>query len=111
MQIRSRKMGVATYLSPEGPLLASHLDALRQVVDQARSQGETHLVLELRHVSFIDGQSLEYLEDLSGEIRDSGGSLRLAHPSPTCREILAITRFDQTIPLFDDVESAGRSFL
>lgn len=111
MQIRSRKMGVATYLTPDGPLLESHLDALRQAVDHARGQGEAHLVLELRHVSFVDGRSLEYLEDLAGEIRDTGGSLRLAHPSPTCREILAITRFDQTVPLFDDVESAGRSFL
>ena len=62
-------------------------------------------------VAFCDSAGLELLVDLATELRDEGGSLQLANPNPLCREVLAITRLDETIPIHEDLESAGRSFL
>ena len=44
-------------------------------------------------------------------MRDSGGTLRLANVSDVCKDILALTRLDQVIPVYEDIENAGRSFL
>ena len=109
MKVKTREMGAATYLSPEGALTEENLKSLDESA-RAASTG-TNLVLDCRRVPFIDSKGLEFLQDLSTEMRDAGGSLRLAHVSPVCKEILALTRLDQVIPVFDDLENAGRSFL
>ena len=48
---------------------------------------------------------------LAAELRERGGSLQVANPNPLCGEVLRFTRIDETIPVQEDLESAGRSFL
>ena len=111
MQVRISKLGVASYVTPEAPLIQEHLAALAGAFREAREAGGAKLVLDLRHVAFCDSAGLELLLDLATQLRDEGGSLQVANPNPLCREVLAITRLDETIPIHEDLESAGRSFL
>ncbi|MCK4411941.1 MAG: STAS domain-containing protein [Candidatus Eisenbacteria sp.] len=111
MQVRVSKLGVATYVTPEGPLVGEHLARLVEALREVRESGGAKLVVDLRHTAYCDSAGLEFLLDLATELRDEGGSLRLVNPNPLCREVLAITRLDETIPIHEDLESAGRSFL
>jgi len=111
MQVKTTRLGVATYLSPDGALAEENLSDLETAARQVRSTGAVHLVVDLRHVPYCDSRGLEFLLDLASSLRTAGGSLRLAQPAPLCQEIFTITRLDQAIPVHEDLASAGRSFL
>lgn len=111
MIVNSAEMGVAVYLTPDGAIVHDNVEMLERSVRKADEKGHTHVVVDLRHVSYIDSSGLEFFVDLSANLRDGGGSLLLANASPLCREILAVTGADRGIPIHDDLESAGRSFL
>ncbi|MFH1143283.1 MAG: STAS domain-containing protein [Candidatus Eisenbacteria bacterium] len=111
MQVRSSKLGVAHYLTPDGPLVADNLPAIDAPVRQILTERASRIVLDLRHVPFFDSSGLEYLLDLADRLREEGGSLRLANPNPLCREVLGISGLDETIPIHENLASAGRSFL
>lgn len=111
MQVKRAKMGIAVYLTPDGALIEDGLTALTAEIQATRQEGVSNLVIDLQRVPFIDSSGLEFIVDLSNTLREDGGSLRLAGPDSICRDILTITRVDQMVPLYDDVESAGRSFL
>ena len=111
MKVRSSKLGVATYLTPDEAVVEETIEALRDSVQEARAAGSTNVVFDLHLVPFMDSVGLEYLADLSTTLREEGGSLRLAGVTPAIKDVLAITRLDQTIPIYEDLESAGRSFL
>ena len=111
MQVKTTELGVATYLAPDGALVEKILPTLEKSAQAARAKGALNLVIDLRQVPAFDSPGLEFLLDLSDSLRDAGGSLRLAAPNALCAEVLAITRLAQSIPVFEDIESAGRSFL
>ncbi|MFH1841902.1 MAG: STAS domain-containing protein [bacterium] len=111
MQVKTNEYGVAVYLTPDGPLVEENLPAFEQTVSAAREREGSQLVVDMKHVHTLDSKGLEFLHDLSIELREAGGSLRLASPNALCAEILSLTDLDQTIPVFADIESAGRSFL
>jgi anti-sigma B factor antagonist len=111
MRVKTNRLGVATYLTPDGALIEDQLPVLAESVADARARGAPELVVDLRQVPYIDSKGLEYLLDLATELRQAGGSLRLANPTAICKDVFAITGLDQTIPVFEDLESAGQSFL
>lgn len=111
MNVRKTELGVATYLAPAGPLVEANLPDLEKYVQEANAAGTTNLVMNMGQVPFVDSHSLEYLLDLSVRMRGEGGSLLLANVRGVCRDVLAMTRLDEMIPVYDDIESAGESFL
>jgi len=111
VNIRTTKLGVGIYLQPNGALVEESLGDLRQSVGALDAGQPLHLVLDLRQVPFFDSAGLEYLLDLSIELREAGGSLRLANANSIGRDVLAMTRLDRTIAVHQDLESAGRSFV
>jgi anti-anti-sigma factor len=111
MQVKTSRLGVAAYLAPDGPLTGETISTLEMSVGDARAHGMHDLVIDLRLVSFIDSRGLEYLLDLAFALRQQSGSLRLANPGLICKDVLIITGVDQSIPVFENVESAGGSFL
>ncbi len=111
MTVRQTKLGVATYLSPDASLIEEQVPSFQKAVQEVRDTGGANIVIDMKQVPFIDSHGLEYLWDLSTDLSSRGGSLRIACANETCKEILRITRVDQTIPVYEDLESAGRSFL
>ncbi len=111
MQVRTSKLGVAIYLTPDSPLIEENVAALKESVSEARGQGMANLVIDLHRVPFFDSRGLEYLVELANTLVETGGSLRLVGANDLCKDVLAVTRIDQTISVYEDLESAGRSFL
>jgi anti-anti-sigma factor len=100
-----------TYLRPDDALTEGRLKALDKSVRSLDSEDPPNVVLDLSQVPYIDSQGLEYILDLSVELKEAGGSLRLANANATCRDILALTQLDRTILVCEDVEAASGSFL
>lgn len=111
MTVRKTRLGVAIYLTPDGALVAETLPAFQEAVGETQGNGDANIVVDMKRVPFIDSDGLEYLWDLATNLGTQGGSLRIACVNQTCKDILRITRVDQTIPVYDDLETAGRSFL
>jgi len=111
VNVKTTRLGVGTYLQPNGALVEESLGDLRNAVAAIAREGPVHVVLDLCHVPYFDSAALEYLLDLSVAQRESGGSLRLANANAIGRDVLAMTRLDRTIAVYHDLESAGRSFV
>jgi anti-sigma B factor antagonist len=111
MQVRVSKMGIATYLVPDGAMIENNLQPLKDSTQTALQGGASKIVLDLRRVPLLDSRGLEFLLDLAAELRKNGGALRLANANALCRDILAITRMDQAVPTFENLEGASESFL
>ncbi|MFH1277608.1 MAG: STAS domain-containing protein [Candidatus Eisenbacteria bacterium] len=111
MKVRTTQLGVAVYLAPDSALTADNVEGLGESVRAAGGDGPTNIVLDLKNVPLIDSMGLEFLLDLAHRLREGGGSLRLANVNSLCREALAITELDQVIPVYEDLDGAGRSFL
>jgi anti-sigma B factor antagonist len=111
MQVKTTKLGVATYLAPDGALIEENVRFLNESVESEREKGSVNLVIDLRSVPFLDSRGLEFLFDVGLNLRESGGSLRVVNANSICKDVFSVTRLDQTVVVCEDLESAGRSFL
>ena len=68
--------------------------------------GSTHVVFDLRQVTFIDASGLGVLAKAWRMAEVSGGSVKLVAPSMRLRRLLAITRLDTVLPVYDTVGEA-----
>jgi anti-anti-sigma factor len=107
MQVKVTKLGAAVFLIPDGAITADQMAPLRESVLSTRTNGHGSLVIDMKRVPYIDSCGLELLFDLGTELGRSGGSLRLVNLNSLCREIMVITRLDQLIPMYDNIESAA----
>jgi len=63
-------------------------------------------VLDLRRVSFMDASGLGVLATCGHRARRLGGVVRLVGPTRQIRQLLALTRLDQVLPVFESMEEA-----
>lgn len=75
-----------------------------QLVEAAGAGGL--LVLDLGEVTYMSSRGLRALTLASRRAAEAGGTIVLARPSETMREILAISRYDQVFRVTDSVEDA-----
>lgn len=64
------------------------------------------LVLDLGAVTYMSSRGLRALTLANRRATEAGGTIVLARPSATMREILAISRYDQVFRVADTVEDA-----
>jgi len=105
-----QKQGAVKVISGDQPLNAESALSLKRVADDALSQGQPRLVLDLQGIALFDSVGLEALLDLRDRCATRGGALQLAAPSRLCRDILAATGILQQFAIFDDTLSAVGSF-
>ena len=96
--VRTTRLGVATYVSPDFALTHEHLDTFLEAVGAVTASPNTHIVLDLERVPLVDSAGLEHLLDLHDRLRDSAGSLRITGANDLCRDILRITGVGERIP-------------
>jgi anti-sigma B factor antagonist len=85
--------------------------ALRSAVEAVvEPAGGIHLVLDFRHVKFLSSAVLGLLIRISKRIYEHGGALRLCNIHPSIYEVFKITRLTSVFDIYEDVDSAVRSF-
>jgi len=90
-------------------VFGQEVDDLRLAVLSLLKQ-TNRVVLHLAGVEQIDSEGLAALVGLFISARNRGGELKLAAPSPKCRDVLHVTRLDELFRTYKSEPEALASF-
>ena len=90
---------------------ADSATSLLGTVEQLIDQGSVHIVVNLGEVRSVDSDGLGEIVRGFNDARDAGGRLVLCGVAVHLRELLATTKLDEYIPIFDVEHAAVRSLL
>ncbi len=111
MEIKEQKQGAVTVLKPQGPLAHEDADALKEKALEAIKRNFGRVVVDGTAISYVDSRGLEALTDVNDEMATSGRCLKLCGLNETVREVLDLTELAPQFDLYEDTNTAVRSFL
>jgi anti-sigma B factor antagonist len=93
---RNLRIEVANTTSPTTVALTGEIDLLtatrvRETLMSIASSGETRVVVDMTHVTFMDSTGLSALVGPLKRFRAMGGAIALRSPTPGVRKVLEIT--------------------
>lgn len=110
-EISDRLTGDAVVLDVRGIMtLSGYESSLFKYVSRLAEAGHGRIVLNLRHVSYIDSLGIGEIVRCYMYLTSHGGALRLCDVGPRVREVLNATRLDTVLYLADTEEAALHSF-
>jgi len=65
------------------------------------------VVVDLSGVQFLDSSGVGALVGAAVDLREGGGTLRLACPPPRVQKVFRISRLAEVIPIYDSVDEAA----
>jgi anti-sigma B factor antagonist len=83
--------------------------SLLGTIEQLIDQGRVHIVVNLGEVRSVDSDGLGEIVRGFNDAREAGGRLVLCGVAAHLRELLATTKLDAYIPIFDSEHEAVRS--
>ncbi len=100
--VRTR-MGVMTYLAPNGVLSTEQeLAPLKSAIETALQHWETRIVVDLSAVPLIQSTGLEAFLDAQEQLTKAGGWLKVAHANALNRDIFRLTGLEHVIAVTSD---------
>jgi anti-anti-sigma factor len=73
-------------------------------------RGSRKILLNLRDVHYIDSDGLSEIVEGFRTTKDEGGMLKRCEVVPGFRRLLAVTKLDRVIEVFESEDAAVRSF-
>ena len=111
IKIEERLSGRVTVLDIVGRLSADvAAQHLKDKINSLISQQRTHVVLNLKNVTYIDSAGLGQLVASYGSIMKADGALKLLNLGSRHHDLLSITRLVTLFETFDSEAEAVRSF-
>jgi anti-anti-sigma factor len=114
VDISCRRIGRLTILDLSGPWTISpgetEVAAFRAMIARLIEDGQVHVGANLSALRALDAHGLGILAIAYTRLRKAGGELTLIAPNPAVRKMLAVTRLDTVIPIYNseaDVEADG----
>jgi len=83
---------------------------LSEAVTRLVSEGKSNLILNLKHVDFLDSSGLGMLVLCFAAIQQQGGILKLTNVSRRHMDLLILTKLTAVLELFDNERDAVNSF-
>jgi anti-sigma B factor antagonist len=111
MQITETTHGAVLVVKAGGPLIAEDAPAFKTKLLDAAQRNLGRIVLDASAIAYVDSIGIETLADLTEHLADGGRSLKLCGATPTVKQVLALTGWDESFEFFDDINVAVRSFL
>jgi anti-anti-sigma factor len=111
MKLHQQQHGAVTLLKPDGALVEADLSEFTSVLRALIAGRLGRVVVDLSAVPFIDSAGLERLLDITDELGQGGQCLKLCALNKIVRQVLELTEIHSHFDLFEDVNSAVRSFL
>src|SRR5687767_1177911 len=110
MRINENVRGVVAIIAPIGRLTVETEADVRAAVQRALAGGTRHLVLDLASVPYIDSCGLGVVAQSYVAAFRRGGTVKLANVGDRNRRLLTITKLLTVFEVFDNVDTAVRSF-
>jgi len=110
MELNVRDDGPISWIEVSGCLADRCGDAaLGRVVGEQLDRGRQRLLIDLRGVSEVDSTGLAELALAYEEVRRRGARLELLCPSFRLRELLRLSRLEESFPIHCDEQEATRA--
>lgn len=98
-------------VAPTGRIDAFSVQPWRDRFEQHLAAGETHFVIDLSDVTFLDSAGMAALVSLLKRSREAGGDVRLVWPvAEGARRILDLTKLDRVFRMASSVEETLPQF-
>ncbi len=112
MDINVRKRSQVQVIQLRGALrMGPAVDSLRQTMDEALSNGDTRMVMNLSEVPMVDSSGIGLLVRYLAVIKQKGGNLKLAQPSKFAVQTLRLVGVLNLFEIFDNDDAAVESFV
>lgn len=92
-------------------MVEAELEEFRKTLNSLLASTLGRVVLDMSAVPFVDSVGLETLLDVSDELTRVGRCLKLCGLNKTLRRVLDLTEIDGHFDLYEEANSAVRSFL
>ena len=109
MKIAKSRVGSRSIITPETSLTGKDLDSLDQINKEITGKGRSEIILDMKSVSFVDSEVLEYILKIHEDLKIKGGYLKLINVNTICRDIFTATRLVNALYIFDDIHEAIRN--
>ena len=111
LDINVKRRGQVQIVQLKGPLrLGLPVDGLRQVLEEALSNGDSQIILNLSDVPMIDSSGIGMLTRFLTAAHKAGGSLKLVNPSKFAVQTLRMVGILNLFEIFEDDDKAVESF-
>ena len=97
-------------LRVNGKIIGDAVDALRREMRTQIEQGGGHLILDLTHVPLLDSSALGAIIAKLQELTKSDGKLVLLNPQEAVQNVLAVTRLDTILEIYQNEAAAVNAF-
>jgi len=111
MEIEVRQCGAVSVVKPIGAIKGSDADKVAATLNEAIRVNLGRVVLDASSVPMIDSQGLGAMVGVTRELAQSGKPLKLSAMSETVRQVFELTGISPLFEMFDDANSAVRSYL
>jgi len=111
LDINVRKRGEVQLIQLRGALrMGPAVDGLRQTMEEALSNGDTRLVLNLAEVPMIDSSGIGLVVRFLASTKQRGGDIKLVQPSKFAIQTLRLVGVLNLFQVFDTDDAAVESF-
>ncbi len=111
LEINSREADGVTILDLRGRLVQGpEVTALRERFNELEREQVKNVILNFKHVEFIDSTGLGMLVAVQSQIEKAGGAIRLLGLSKRGAELMVLTKLSTVFRFFDDEQAAINSF-
>ncbi len=106
-----KAVGDVTRLDLRGRItLGEETESLRRKVQKLIEAGQRRILLDLEGVTYIDSVGLGTLISSYTSARKAGGDVKLLRLPAGVHHLLQITRLSTVFEIYDDLDTACRSF-
>jgi anti-sigma B factor antagonist len=111
LDINVRKRGTVQLIQLRGPLrMGPAVDSLRQTIEEALTNGDFRLAVNLAEVPMVDSSGIGLLVRFLATLKQRGGNLKLVQPSKFAIQTLRLVGVLNLFEILDSDEAAIESF-
>jgi anti-sigma B factor antagonist len=110
MKIRIDTQGDVSIVSIDGNILLQNVPVFKMKLLDLTKQAKVKIVLDMVSTNYINSTCLAAIVEVKKKLNDIGGDLKLSGINQLVRNLLETTVLIRKIEIFDDVDSAVRSF-
>ena len=111
LEIQNREKESIAILDLKGRLAVGEpCTLLREKVDQQLNDGNQKIILNLKHVDYIDSTGLGTMVICFTRLQKGGGALKLVNLNRRNIELLLLTKLSTVMQIFGDEQEAVNSF-
>ncbi len=102
--------GAVTVLTLKEDFVEEEVEEFRDRAAQCMKERKLNVIVDCSGIAAMSSLALEALVDFQNQCEDELGLVKLCGLDDTCRKIMEITRLSRRFEMFDELESAVKSF-